>query len=168
MPCPLTQNYTVQDCLTTAGVKSWIITPFSNMLTAPLTANVVTAITKTATFKSYAQPVESGTWSYTGNGTTANGSRAYDWEATVKTIGLGTADQQEFDLLIQNKLVLIAEMNDGTYWMLGRTYGSISVDTKFEAGTAMNDYQGTMIIVKGRSNAPAVKVDATIIPGLLV
>ena len=76
MPCPLTQNYTLKDCLTTAGVASWYITPFANVLTSTLTANVVTAITKTVTWKTIAQEIEQGMWSYTGAGTTASGSKA--------------------------------------------------------------------------------------------
>lgn len=165
--CPLTQNYVPQDCLTTAGVESWILTPFSNMLTAVLTANVVTAVTKTLPFKEYKQVIETATWSYTGDGSSANGTGAYDWEASIKTFGLNTLDLQEFDLLMKNRLVLVAKMTTGDYWMLGRLYGSTGVSTKFEAGTAMGDYQGTTITIKGRSSVPAVKVDPTIALTLL-
>jgi hypothetical protein len=166
MACPLTQNYTLKDCLTTAGVESWLITPFSNVLTAVLTANVVTTITKTVTWKTIAQEVEQGTWSYTGTGATANGSKAYDWEAAIKMHGLNTLDQQELELILSNKVVLIAKMNNGDYWMLGRTYGSTAIDTKFEAGTAMGDFIGSTLTIKGRSSVSAVKVDSAIITGL--
>jgi hypothetical protein len=167
MACPLGSNYTPKDCLTTAGVKSWYITPFSNVTASTVTSNVVTAITKTVAFKTYAQQAETSTWTYTGDGTQANGAYAYDWEATIKTFGLETADQVEFELLIKNKLLLIAEMNDGTYWMLGRDYGSNAVNDAFVAGTAFNDYQGDTIVIKGRAKTKALKVDSTIIAGLL-
>ena len=168
MSCPFTQNYALKDCATTAGVKSWYITPFANMTASTLTANVVTAITKTVAFKTIAQEVESGSWSYTGGTTTANGSKAYDWEAVIKMHQLNTLDQQELDLILQNKVILIAEMQNGDYWMLGRTFGSVASDDKFESGTAMNDFQGTTLTIKGRSNVKMVKVDSTIIAGLLV
>jgi len=167
MPCPLTQNYVLKDCLTTAGVESWLVTPFANVLTTTLTANVVTAITKTLAWKSYAQETEQSMWSYTGAGTNANGTKAYDWSATIKTNGLNTLDQQELDTLLSNKVVLIAKMYNGEYWMLGRTFGSTAIDSAFESGTAMGDFQGTTLTVKGRSNAPAVKVDTAIIAALL-
>ena len=167
MAFPLTQNYVLKDCLTTAGVASWYITPFSNMLTAVLTANVVTAITKTVAFKTIAQEIEQGTWSYTGAGTSAAGTKAYDWEASVKMHGLNTLDQQEIELILSNKCVLIATMQNGDSWMLGRGYGSNAIDSKFEAGTAMGDFQGTTITLKGRSSVSAVKVDPTILAGLL-
>lgn len=167
MACPLTANYSIKDCLTTAGVKRWLVTPFSNVTASTVASNVVTAITKTVAFKTYAQENESSTWTYTGDGNSANGAYAYDWEATLKTHGLETADQVEFELLMKNKLILIAEMNDGNYWMLGRDYGSSGINDAFVAGTAMNDFQGDTIVVKGRSKTKALKVDSTIIAGLL-
>ncbi len=163
----LTQNYVVKDCDNTAGVKSWLITPFSNMTASTLTSNVVTAITKTVAFKTIAQEVEQGSWSYTGASSAANGTKAFDWEAVIKMNQLNTLDQQELQLILGNKVILIAEMYNGDYWMLGRTFGSTAIDDKFESGTAMGDFQGSTLTVKGRSNVKMVKVDSTIIAGLL-
>ena len=167
MACPLTQNYVTKDCLQTAGVASWYITPFSNMLTAVLTSNVVTTITKTVAFKTIAQEIEQGNWSYTGTSATANGSRAFDWQAVVKMVGLNTLDQEEINLILQNKCVLIAVMQNGDAWMLGRAFGSTGIDSAFESGTAMGDFIGTTVTVKGRATAMAKKVDPTILAGLL-
>jgi hypothetical protein len=167
MACPLTQNYAVKDCLTTAGVASWYITPFSNITASTLTANVVTAITKTLAFKTIAQEIEQGNWSYTGAGATANGSFAYDWEASIKMHGLNTLDKEEISLYLQNKCVLIAVMQNGDAWMLGREFGSNGIDSKFESGTAMGDFMGSTLTIKGRAKAAAKKVDPTILAGLL-
>ena len=167
MSCPLTQNYALKDCLTPAGVASWYITPFSNMLTAVPTANVITAITKTVAFKTIAQEIEQGSWSYTGTGTSASGSNAYDWEAIIKMHQLNTLDQEELALILKNKCVLIAVMQTGDAWMLGREFGSNSIDDKFESGTALGDFMGTTLTIKGRATAKAKKVDPTILAGLL-
>jgi hypothetical protein len=167
MACPLTQNYTLKDCLSTAGVASWYITPFSNMLTAVLTSNVVTAITKTVAFKTIAQEIEQGSWSYTGSGTQANGAHAFDFEAMIKMHQLNTLDQEEILLYLQNKCVLIAVMQNGDAWMLGREFGTTGIDSKFESGTALGDFIGTTLTVKGRATAAAKKVDPTILAGLL-
>jgi len=163
--CPLTQSYTPKDCLSTAGVRSYIITPFANMLTSTVTANVVTAITKTATFKQYKQQPETATFSYTGDGTTANGTYAYDWEATFKTYGTELLDQVELELLMKNRLIIIAELEDGTYWMLGRDYGSNAINDKFEAGTTFNSFIGSTVVVKGRSKTKFLQVNQAIIAG---
>ena len=167
MPCLLTQNYTVKDCLTPAGVASWYITPFANMLTAVLTANVVTTITKTVAFKTIAQEIEQGTWSYSGAGTSASGALAFDWEAMIKMNQLNTLDQEEITLILKNKCVLIAVMQNGDAWMLGREFGSVSIDSKFESGAALGDNMGTTLTVKGRATAAAKKVDPTILAGLI-
>jgi hypothetical protein len=167
MACPLTQNYALKDCLTPAGVASWYITPFANMLTAVLTANVVTTITKTVAFKTIAQEIEQGTWSYTGAGTSASGAQAFDWEAMIKMHQLNTLDQEENSLILKNKCVLIALMQNGDAWMLGREFGSNSIDSKFESGAALGDFMGTTLTVKGRATVAAKKVDPTILAGLL-
>lgn len=167
MACPLSQNYALKDCLTPAGVASWYITPFANMLTAVLTSNVVTTITKTVAFKTIAQEIEQGTWSYTGAGTSASGALAFDWEAMIKMHQLNTLDQEEITTILKNKCVLIAVMQNGDAWMLGREFGSTGIDSKFEAGTALGDFMGTTLTVKGRATAAAKKVDPTILAGLL-
>lgn len=167
MACLLTQNYTVKDCLTPAGVASWYITPFANMLTAVLTANVVTTITKTVAFKTIAQEIEQGTWSYSGAGTSASGALAFDWEAMIKMNQLNTLDQEEITLILKNKCVLIAVMQNGDAWMLGREFGSTGIDSKFESGAALGDFMGTTLTVKGRATAAAKKVDPTILAGLI-
>jgi hypothetical protein len=168
MACPLTQNYTPQDCLTTAGVKSYYLTPFSNFLTSTVTANVVTAITKTLPWKQYKQVIETATWSHTGDSKVENGTYAYDWEAIIVTVGLNTVEQAEFELLMQNKLILIAEMQNSDFWILGRHSGSNAMNDKFDSGKAMGDKMGNVITLKGRSNTKMLKVDPTIIAGLLV
>jgi hypothetical protein len=167
MACPLTQNYAVKDCLDVAGVASWYITPFSNMLTAVPTANVITAITKTVAFKTIAQEIEQGNWTYTGAGASVNGSYAYDWQATIKMLGLNTLDQEELTLILKNKCVLIAVMQNGDAWMLGREFGSSGIDTSFNSGTALGDVIGTDLVIKGRAKSAAKKVDPTILAGLL-
>lgn len=167
MACPLTQNYALKDCLTPAGVASWYITPFANMLTAVLTANVVTTITKTVAFKTIAQEIEQGTWSYTGAGTSASGALAFDWEAMIKMHQLNTLDQEEISLILKNKCVLIAVMQNGDAWMLGREFGSTGIDSKFESGAALGDFMGTTLTVKGKATVAAKKVDPAILAGLL-
>lgn len=167
MACPLTQNYTLKDCLEPAGVASWYITPFANITASTLTANVVSAITKTVAFKTIAQEIEQGAWSYTGAGTSTSGAFAFDWEATIKMHQLNTLDQEEISLILKNKCVLIAVMQNGDAWMLGREFGSTGIDSKFESGTALGDFIGTTLTVKGRATVAAKKVDPTILAGLL-
>jgi hypothetical protein len=167
MPCPLTQNYVNKDCKSVAGVKKFYITPFSNILTTTVAANVVTVITSTVPFKTYAQESEIANWDYTGTGSLANGTYAYDWNATLKCMGLNTLDSQEFELLLKNKIVMIAEMENGDFWMLGKDYGASVDNTKFETGTAFGDFIGSTIAVKGRSNTSMLMVDPAIIPGII-
>ena len=124
-------------------------------------------ITSTVPFKTYAQESEIANWDYTGTGSLANGTYAYDWNATLKCMGLNTLDSQEFELLLKNKIVMIAEMENGDFWMLGKDYGASVDNTKFETGTAFGDFIGSTIAVKGRSNTSMLMVDPAIIPGIV-
>ena len=167
MSCPLTQNYVNKDCKSVAGVKKFYITPFSNLLSTTVVANVITIIQKSLVWNTYAQESEIANWDYTGTGSLANGTYAYDFNVTMKCMGLNTLDSQEFETLLKNKLVLIAEMENGDFWMLGKDYGCSVDNTKFETGTAFGDFIGSTIAIKGRSNTSMLKVDPTIIAGLL-
>lgn len=167
MACPLTQSYTPRDCKAPAGVVSYILTPFANMLTTTVTANVVTAITKTTTFKQYKQNPEVADWKYTLTSDGKTGTYGYDFEATFQTLGTEILDQVELETLTKNKLVVIAEMADGTYYMLGKEYGCNVTADAYESGVAFSDFQGSKVSIKGRSKTKMLKVDSTIIAGLL-
>lgn len=168
MACPLTQSYTPRDCKAPAGVVSFIITPFTNMLTTTVAAGVVTAITKTVTFKQYKQEPEIANWKQTSTGDQKAGTYGYDLEASLKTWGLDAVLQTELDLLSKNKLVMIAEMADGTYWMLGKEYGMFVSADAFDSGTGFSDFQGDALTFKGRSIGKCPQVSAGIIAALLV
>lgn len=167
MACALTQNYTPRDCKAPSGVVNFIVTPFSNVLTTTVAAGVITAITKTVTFKKYIQEPETCNWKETGASDAKNGTYAYDLEATLQTYGLDATLQAELTLLTKNKLFMIAEMTDGTFWALGTQYGMHLTADAFDSGTAYGDFQGDKLTFKGRSVIKAYKVDSTIIAGLL-
>ncbi|HRG02425.1 MAG TPA: hypothetical protein PKZ75_15015 [Bacteroidia bacterium] len=162
----LTQNYVNKDCAQVAGVVRYYMTPFSNLLTATLTSNVVTAITKTVPWKKYDQEPEVANWKYTLT-PGAQGNSGYDWEASFDSNGLDTLDQEELANVAPCKMVLIAEMNDGTYWMLGRENGCRMSGDAFDAGTKYEDFIGSKVTFKGRSAVKMKKVDSAIITGLL-
>lgn len=163
---PLTQNYVNKDCAQVAGVVRYLVTPFSNVTASTLTSNVVTAITNTVDFKVYEQEPEIATWKYTG-AFGAQGNVGYDFEGNFDCNGLNTLDVEELANLASCKLLIIAEMNDGNYWMLGRQYGCRLSGDAFEAGVKFEDFIGSKVTFKGRSTVKAKKVDSTIIAGLL-
>ncbi len=162
----LSQSYVNKDCAGVAGVVRYYITPLPNVLTAVLTANVVTAITKTVTWKQYDQEPEIANWKYTLT-PGAQGNSGYDWEASFDSNGLNTLDQEELAAIAPCKIVMIAEMVDGTFWMLGRTYGCRMAGDAFDAGTKFEDFIGSKVSFKGRSNVKMKKVDPAIIAALL-
>lgn len=170
MACALTQSYTPRDCKAPAGVVGYYLIEYANVTAMTITANVVTAITKATgkVFRKYSQEAETADWKYSGTSDAKMGSFGYDIEANFQTYGLDTTLNAEIELLIKNKLLIIAEMNDGQFYLLGKEYGMHVVTDSFESGVAFGDFQGDKIQLKGRATTKAPKVDSTIIAGLLV
>jgi hypothetical protein len=163
----LTQNYVNKDCAQSAGVVEYLITPFSNVTASVLTANVVSAITNTVPFKTYAQEPEIANFKYDA-AFGAQGNVGYDFSGTFDCNGLNTLDQEELALMAPCKLLIIAKMTDDTYWMLGRQHGCRLSGDAFDAGTKFEDFIGSKVSFKGRSSVKFKKVDSAIIAGLLV
>jgi hypothetical protein len=164
----LTQNYVNKDCAQVAGVVRYLITDFSNVTASTLSvANIVTAITKTVAFKSYAQEPETANFKYTAT-FGAQGNLGYDFEGNFDVNNLSTLDQEELAIMSPCKLLIIAEMVDGTYWMLGRQYGCRLSGDAFDAGMKFEDFIGSKVTFKGRSSVKMKKVDSSIVAALLL
>ena len=168
MACPLTTNYTPRDCKAPGGVKRFLITPFTNLVTSTVAAGVVTAITKTVPWKVYLQEPETASWKQTLASDQKAGSYGFELEAMFKTWGNDPLVNAELLLLTQNKLVMIAEEMDGTYTMLGIEFGMFVASDAFDSGTAFTDFKGDTISLKGRSAGKCPTVSAGIIAALLV
>lgn len=162
----LTQNYVNKDCAQVAGVLRYLITPFSNVTASTLTSNVVTAIASTDDFKVYNQEPEIANWKYTARFGT-QGNTGYDFEGTFDSSGLNTLDQEELVELSECKLLIIAQMTDESYWMLGRQHGARISGDAFDTGVKFEDFIGSKVTFKGVSSVKMKKVDSAIIPGLL-
>jgi hypothetical protein len=85
----------------------------------------------------------------------------------MQLLGIDALTQVELGNLVKNTVIVIAEQNDGSYWLLGRDYGmDIATDT-LESGVALGDFQGNKVQLKAREINRSVKVDSAIIAGLL-
>lgn len=162
----LTQNYVNKDCAQVAGVVRYLITPSPNVTASTTTSNVITAITHTVAFKTYAQEPEIANWKATLT-PGAQGNTGYDIEASLDCNGLNTLDQEELAAMAPCKMIIIAEMTDGTYWSLNLDNGLRMSGDAFDSGTKFEDFIGSKVSFKGRSKNKPKKVDSTIIAGLL-
>ncbi len=169
MSCSLTQGHTPKVCKTPSGIKRFLVGEFDKVTIGTITAGVVGTITVTSPFKfyEYKQKSEVATWGQVVTADAKNGTYSVEQTVDMQLLGLDALTQVELGKLVQNTVIVIAEQNDGTYWLLGRDYGlDVATDT-LESGVALGDFQGNKLQLKGREINRSVKVDGTIIAGLL-
>lgn len=169
MSCSLTQGHTPKVCKTPSGVKRFLIAEFDKVTVGTVTAGVVGTITVTSPFKfyEYKQKSEVATWGQVVTSDAKLGTYSVEQTVDLQLLGIDALTQVELGSLVKNTVIVIAEQNDGTYWLLGRDYGlDVATDT-LESGVALGDFQGNKVQLKGREINRAVKVNDSIIAGLL-
>lgn len=169
MSCTLTQGYTPKVCKDPSGVKSILIAEFDKVTVNTITAGVATSISVTSpySFYQYKQKSEVANWGQVVTSDAKNGTYAVEQTIDLQMLGFDATAQVEIENLIKNTVIAIVELADGTYWLCGRDYGlDVATDT-LESGVALGDFKGNKIQLKAREINRAVKVDSSIIAGLL-
>lgn len=169
MSCTLTQGHSPKVCKTPSGVKRYLVAEFDKVTVGTITAGVCTSISLTSpySFYEYKQKSEVATWGQVVTADAKNGTYSVEQTVDMQLLGLDALTQVELGNLVKNTVIVIAEQNDGTYWLLGRDYGmDIATDT-LESGVALGDFQGNKVQLKAREINRSVKVDSAIIAGLL-
>ena len=169
MSCSLTQGHTPKVCKTPSGVKRYLIAEFDKVTVGTITAGVAQTISVTSPFKfyEYKQKSEVATWGQVVTSDAKNGTYSVEQTVDLQMLGLDALTQVELGNLVKNTVIVIAEQNDGTYWLLGRDYGmDVATDT-LESGVALGDFQGNKVQLKAREINRSVKVLDSIIAGLL-
>jgi hypothetical protein len=169
MSCSLTQGHTPKVCKTPSGVKRYLIAEFDKVTVGTITAGVVQTISVISpyNFYEYKQKSEVATWGQVVTSDAKNGTYSVEQTVDLQLLGLDALTQVELGNLVKNTVIVIAEQNDGTYWLLGRDYGmDVATDT-LESGVALGDFQGNKVQLKAREINRSVKVLDSIIAGLL-
>lgn len=169
MACALTAGKDYKACKTVAGTKAFLITEFANITAITKTAGVVTAMTQAGStvFFRYKMAAQVGSWKQDTTSNKTTGTYGLTTEATMPIQGIDQATQTELGLLIKNKLMLIAEENDGTYWLLGEDFGMDVTTDALVGGTNMADFRGNTITFQGDAYTRVCEVNSGIIAGLL-
>lgn len=168
MACNLTAGFSLEACKDLhGGAKSLRITELANVASITETAGVITAITMVATkkFHSFIFKKEVINFKETENVEEENDTSEYVQEVSAKRNGLTTNNRNTLLLLAQNSLVVIAEDNNGKFWLLGEKFGLTKSGSR-ESGTKFADFNGSMITLKGKEIAPFKEVDSSIIAAL--
>lgn len=176
MSCALTQGYTYTGCKGGAGgIKRILFAEQSVVTSFTVTANVITAISKTGQFRQYLLDEEMGSATSPLAGDPKTDNLVYTHEVIFTIKKFTTAVAAEIKLLASNWLVAIVEDRNGRFRAYGlSTTKDLSnflqlVSSGDATGTAMTDFNGfEAITLRGTSNTHALEVNSGIIAGLLV
>jgi hypothetical protein len=169
MPCALTQGYNL-DCRDSfGGLKRVLFMELENVTAYTLTGGVITAITKASgkTFKEYKLIFETGDAKTNGVHDRPQGTSVYNQTVSFPINKMTTSVKEEIMLLAKNRLLIIAEDQNGTYWLYGKENGLMATTTDSMIGVALSDRNGYMLTFEGKEKAFEVEVQSSIIAGLL-
>ncbi len=171
MACAIVSGYALDCKDTVGGIKSIYITELANVTAVAENASgYVTSITKAAGKKFYEYSLLArGQNNFTQNiqADPAVGTVAYEQSVVANFVKLQYETQIVLDNLIKNRLSVIVETKDGSYWLFGKVNGlEVSAGTA-NSGQAMNEFQGYQLTFTGMEKALANEVDSSIIAGLL-
>ena len=171
MACAIVSGYALDCKDTVGGIKNIYITELANVLTVTENASgLVTAMTKGVGTKFFTYALEArgaNDFAQSIKADAGVGTVSYDQTLTINFVKLQYETQVKLDLLIKNRLSVIVQTKDGSYWLLGKEYGLEVTGGSANTGKAMSEFQGYNLILTGMEKALANEVDSSIIAALL-
>lgn len=170
MPCAMTAGFSLDCREVVGGIKNLYIAPLSAVTTVTANASgYVTAITKSSLFYKY-ELLPRGANSFTHNiqADPATGSIAYEPTINVVFSKLSQGNSNKFDLLAKNRLAIIVETKDGSFFLAGQSNGMEVNGGTAASGAAMNEFQGYNLTFSGMEKAMSAEVSPSIIAALII
>jgi hypothetical protein len=170
MACAITSGFALDCKDVVGGIKNLYIAPLSSVTTVAANASgYVTAITKSGLFYKY-ELMPRGANSFTENiqADPATGSVAYEPTLNVVFSKLSQTNSNKFDLLTKNRMAIIVETKDGTFFLAGQYNGMEVNGGTAASGAAMNEFQGFNLTLGGMEKSLSPEVSPAIIAALLV
>ena len=170
MSCAITSGFALDCREVVGGIKNLYIAPLSSVTTVSANASgYVTAITKSGLFYKY-ELMPRGANSFTQNiqADPATGSVAYEPTINVVFSKLSQGNANKFDLLAKNRVAIIVETKDGSFFLAGQANGMEVNGGTAASGAAMNEFMGYNLTFSGMEKTLSAEVSPAIIAALLV
>jgi hypothetical protein len=144
MSCNLTSGILLGCRDNTGGLKSMWITDFTNILSlSSATGDIIAQISGTGTFYEFQLIRTSSSHSETVNASLEAGTVFYQGETVVYFAKLEQAKRNILKTLAQSqRLAIVVEDNNGSYFLLGQSYGCFISAGSSVTGKALGDANG--------------------------
>jgi hypothetical protein len=165
MSCILSQGFPIDCKDNVGGIKAFFIANKEDIATMTEVAGVITAITMDTGkyFYKYDQVKESSNFAEAVNTNVQNGTVFYGQTAEIVLNKLQTNTRNEILLLAQATTLIIAQDNNGKYWLLGKQSGLDLTGGGSATGTAFGDRNGYTLTFTGNEQALAQEVASGVI-----
>lgn len=170
MNCSQILNGLLRDCTPSmGGVKRVLLANFADVAGKTLTDEQISAITMAegAKFKEYAIRQGSASKTETATLDAANGVAYVTCDLALQFSRMDTVKRTEVAALIANELVALVQDNNGVWWYMGYDRPVIATAMDSASGQAYSDANKYGITLQSNDNAPAYKVDETIVADLI-
>lgn len=171
MPCAIVSGYSLDCRDTVGGIKKIYVTELANVTAVSENASgFVTGITKSAGKKFFVYELEprgQNNFTQAIQSDATVGTVAYEQTLTINFVKLKYETQATLQNLIKNRLSVIIETKDGSYWLFGKENGLQVTGGNANSGQAMNEFQGYTLTLSGMEKNLANEVSSSIISGLL-
>ncbi len=168
--CALTQSNLIPCRSSKGGVVEFYVAPVDDKIAGQPTATsgIITAFAMQTGKKFWTYKMEKENASFFDNIKTdaTNGAKWNEQGGTAVIKQLTAANRNEFELLAQNRLMVIFKDNNGIYWLLGETNGLDVASIDGGTGKAYNDLNGYTVTFAGREPVSAQQVTGSLITAL--
>lgn len=168
MSCLLTQGFTWDCKVESAGVKAIYLVEFNTGDTVTKASGEITAHSLTGGRAYFKWELEKETATFTPKimPSQTNGAVAYEADIVFKLHGLSTAKRNELKLLAKTKSRVIVRDNEDNYWLCGADTGCDMVEATTEFGTAYGDFKGTNVTLRHRETDLPAKLQSSVVTSL--
>jgi hypothetical protein len=147
------------------GVDAFYITQFDNITGYTVgTSSVVTGMTNSGSWYKVESDKNSGSFEYKVTGSDTN--VFYDVTVNMNFSKLETTKRNIVRTITVSNVIIVAKMNDGGYWLLGKDRGLYQMDGGSKSGAAMGDMTGYTVILKGQEVNDVYEIGSAIIATL--
>lgn len=162
MACALTTGFTLDCRNSNGGIEAVYFTEIANKATLTSASGAISAFTLTTgkQFFKYELRKKTGLLEQNIQINNENGTVFYEQTLTIKLDKMETAKRNEILLLARTNLMAIVKDNNGKYWLVGETRGTLLSSGKGGTGTAFGDMNGFELTFVGEEPELAKEVAA--------
>lgn len=167
MACPIQLSMAVDCADNVGGVKKLFLAVFpdNNLSYSPTIASGVITAWAGAAAKFFTYSVRQGVATGGSNSESDGKSGATSYTPTFSTQveGITAAKNVELDSVIKNRLLVIVQLQDDTYWLMGYKNG-MNAKLETNPGVGMSDFKGYKINGTGAEAFNWYQVTSALIP----